>query len=886
MGIKIYKAFIASPSDTNCERDVCEKVFEEINSGLGNIYNFRIESLKWEKDVRPTVKDVDGQTEIFDQIGDEFQIFIGIMNKKFGIPTPRAGSGTEEEFNTAFNRFQSQKNVEVIFYFNDEPPTSMSEINIDEWKKITDFKKKIQPLGIYGIYKGCPDFEDKLRKNITKFFIEEFKKKNEIPLNAEKLINKEALRKIFKKRFNDSLKGFDDQPQIWIEPVISRSNEISQNPDENFSQRVLLEEILLSSQSYIINAPSQFGLTTLSHYLILEAWENDELWIYIDNSQAKPHTIQNAVKNEVNSLDQKLEDVKCIIFDSYNSKDKVSFKKLKKLVEVNPDSKIIVFNTADDSLYLPTDDNDRNETDDYLEIEKYFENLHLIALPRTQIRNLVNQYNAVKKISENDKLLNKVTSDLECLNLHRTPYNIVTLLKVSEKYFDDSPVNRTKMIEMILFVLFDFGEIPKYKTKPDLKDCEYVLGRYCELMLRDAKYYFKKNDFIEELKKFCKEKYIALDVEVVFEILNNNNIIISDDDIYRFKSSFWIYYFGAKRMHISNEFRDYIFDSKKYSAYPEIVEFYTGIDRNRDDALTILLKDIQSTKSLVEEKLGIDGDINPLANAKWKPNENEIEKLQEEIGENVLTSNLPDTVKDQFIDKSYNQIKPYNQTIQKLFEEFSLYNLMQQIRASSTALRNSDYANPEIKKELINEIYKSWNQLAKVLFAISPIMASKGKATFEGAAFELSGDFGDTFEEKMTRILQVLPTNVVGYFQDELYSPKIAPLLFDIFENEQNELLKHHQALLLIFKRPNGWKSQIENYISNINKNSYYLFNIVNSLRAKYRYDFATKEELAEMKYLIKLGLAKHEFGGRKPSINQIVQIDDRNIPKREYNGE
>ena len=885
MEVKIYNAFIASPSDTSKERDVCEKIFKEINTGLGNIYNFRLESLKWEKDVRPTIKDIDGQTEIFNQIGEDFHIFIGIMNKRFGAPTPRAGSGTEEEFNAAFNRYKTKKDVEIIFYFNDEPPKSMSELNPSELLKISDFKNKIQPSGIYGIYNGHADFEEKLRNNLTKYFIEEYKKKNEIPLNAKELINKEALRKLFKKRFNDTLKGFDDQPSVWIEPVISRTNEISQNPDENFSQRVLLEEILLSEKSYIINAPSQFGLTTLSHYLILEAWENNHLWVYLDNAKTKLHNIHNAVKNETNSLDQDIQDVSCIIYDSFNSKDNVSFKKLKKLIESNPDQKIVVLNTADESLYMQQEE-DENENNNDIEINKLFEHLHLIALPRTQIRNLVNQYNSVKKISDNDKLLNKVTSDLECLNLHRTPYNIVTLLKVSEKYFDDSPVNRTKMIEMILFILFDFGEIPRYKSKPDLKDCEYVLGRYCELMLKKQYFYFKKDEFIIELKKFCQEKYIDLDIEVVFEILNNNNIIISETNNFRFKSSFWIYYFGAKRMHHDKDFRDYIFNSKKYSAYPEMIEFYTGIDRNRDDALEILLRDIQETKQLVEEKLGITGNINPLGSAQWKPKENEIEKLQEEIGENVLKSNLPDTVKDQYIDKTYDQIKPYNQSIQKLFEEYSLHNLMQQIRASSTALRNSDYAKPELKKALIAEIYQSWNQLAKVLFAISPIMASKGKASFEGAAFELSGNFGDTFEERLTTIIQVLPTNVVGFFQDELYSPKIAPLLYETFENEQNDLLKHLQALLLIFKRPNGWKKQIENYITTINKNSYYLYDVVNSLRAKYRYDFAEIGELSEIKYLIKLGLAKHEFGGRKPGLNQIVKISDSNIPKREFNDE
>lgn len=883
METKIFKAFIASPSDTKKEREVCSKVFDEINGGLGEIFNFRLEALKWETDVRPTINGKDGQSTIFDQIGNTFEVFIGIMNKKFGSPTPRAGSGTEEEFNEAFKRYQEKKDLEIIFYFNDEPPQSMSEIKASELLKIEEFRKRLQPIGIYGIYKGISEFEDNLRKHLTRFFIEEYKKKEAQPLNTEQLINKEALRKIFKKKLSDSLKGFDEQPLVWIEPIISRTNEISKNADENYCQRVLLEEILLSDKSYFINAPSQFGLTTLGHHLINEAWENDELWIYLDNSSTKPHKIHNAVKNEAASLDQDIKIVKCIVFDSFLNRDKVSHKKLKTLIEANPDIKIIVLNTVDETLYINTEEN-KNIEDKDTNINKEFDLLHLIALPRTQVRNLVKQYNKEKNIGDENLVLNKVTTELECLNLHRTPYNIITILKVSEKYYDESPVNRTKMIEMILFVLFDIGEIPRYSTKPDLKDCEYVLGRYCELMLRSEIYTFSKDEFTETLKKFCNEKFIDLDIDVVFEVLNNNNIIAFDYGKYRFKSTFWIYYFGAKRMHNDSSFKEYIFESKKYSAYPDIIEFYTGIDRNSDDALKILLNDISSTKISVQQKLGIKGDINPLKNAKWHPSENEIDKIQDEIGENVIPSNLPNSVKDQYLDKSYNQIRPYNQSIQKIFEDYSLHNLMQQIKASSTALRNSDYSDPEIKKQLMIEIYQSWKQLANVLFALAPIMAANGKASFEGAAFELNGNFGDTFETRLNKIIQVLPTNVVGYFQDELYSPKIAPLLYECFQIEEDDLMKHHQALLIIFKRPNRWKQQIESYIISLNKNSFFLFDTVNALRAKYRFDFVNPDELKSIKYLAKLGLAKHHFGGRKPSLAQIVKVDDSNLPPREVN--
>ncbi|MBK8241833.1 MAG: hypothetical protein IPK88_00250 [Saprospiraceae bacterium] len=93
-------------------------------------------------------------------------------------------------------------------------------------------------------------------------------------------------------------------------------------------------------------------MTTLGHHLVSEAWENNELWIYLDNSSTKPHTIHKSVLNEVNSLDQKIEDVKCIIFDSFLNTDKVSLKKLKGLIGANPNLRIIVLNTIDEQLYI------------------------------------------------------------------------------------------------------------------------------------------------------------------------------------------------------------------------------------------------------------------------------------------------------------------------------------------------------------------------------------------------------------------------------------------------------------------------------------------------------------------------------------------------------
>ncbi|GHS98585.1 hypothetical protein FACS189421_07450 [Bacteroidia bacterium] len=875
MDMKIYRCFIASPSDTNNERNICDKVFDEINKILGKEHNFRIESLKWENDVRPSFG-LDGQDVINTQIGNDFDLFVGIMYKKFGSPTTTAGSGTEEEFNNVYERYsKNDSSIEIMFYFNNESPANLSDIDPTELANVNTFKKKVSSCGgLYCEYNGCGDFEEKIRTHFNNLFINKYKISDK-----PNLTSKNEITQIFEKRLSDSLSMFEGQPIIWVDPILSKTNEIAQNPDENYDNRIDVDGLIDNPQSYIISAPPQFGLTSLAHYLVLNAWKKNKLWIYIDAHTTKAHKIQNSVKNESELLKQNVTDVQCIILDSWSVSKSDSFKKLRNLSDSHKDIPIIVMQTIDDAKFI-------TEKQEEITINRQFVLLYLLALPRTQLRKVVAEYNKVKSIAEEDVLLTKVVSDLEVLNIHRTPQNCLTLLRVAEKHFDESPVNRTKMLEMVLFVLFDLGELPTYKIKPDVKDCEYVLGRFCEKLIRSDNYTFTRKYFVDELNLFCKEKLIDLEVEVVFDVLFANNIIAHNETAF-FRSSFWIFYFAAKRMHSDKDFSDYIFNSKKYLNFPEIIEFYTGIDRNRSDALSILKNDIKQTCDLVFTKIGMPDNINPFLHAHWKPTEEHIEKMQAEIGENVLNSRLPDDVKDRYADKNYNQIKPYNQQIiiQTIFEEYSLHNLMQEIKATSRALRNSDYADSEVKKELLQEILRSWLQLSKVLFALAPLLATRGNAGFGGANFTLRGDFGNSFEERIRAIIFSNPTNVVGLFRDDIYSGKIGPLLYNRFEQETNPLSKHQIALLIIFGRPREWRQIIDKYIVSLPKDSFFLYDIVNSLRAQYRFAFVNESELREIGVMIKKGLAKHEFGA-KNWIEKIKLIPNSNLPKREENNE
>lgn len=869
---RIFKCLVASPGDTQEERKICEKIFEELNKGIGEGFGFVIEKRMWEHNTRPAFGEY-SQATISEQLGKDYDVFIGIMNNRFGTVTKSAGSGTEEEFNNAYERLKRKEEVEIMFYFNDAP-VKKSEIKTEDLNKVEEFKSKVGKLGGYHwTYNGTKEFEDLFRSHLTDYFVKLFS--GEKQRSTKDNVHYEVLHSKFKERLDNSLQAFSSQPIIWVDPIISNTNEISQNPDENYTKRIDVSEIIDNPESITFIAPPQFGLTSLAHYMVLRSWEKGNYWLYLDSLNTKPHNIHKEAIREVERSGQKLSDVKAIILDSWNNYEINSFKKLKNLSDEFNSIPLILMHTVEDGKFLK----EPNE----IKINRDFKQLFLLALPRTQIRKVVSEYNRVKEIGMEDTVLTKVVSDLEVLNIHRTPMNCLTLLKVAEKYFDESPINRTDMIEKVLFVLFNVDQIPRYKTKPDLKDCEFVLGRFCEKLIRNDSYHFSKDYFISELKQYCKDKLIDLEVELVFDVLTLNNIIVKHEIDYCFRSSFWVYYFGAKRMHNDKEFAEYIFQSKKYTSFPEIIEFYTGIDRNKIDALEVLSKDIRETCDVVNSKVRLSTDMNIFSQIQWKPTEDQIQKAQSNLSENVINSGLPDDIKDQHADRNYNQIRPYNQSIQSFFAEYSLHNLMQNIRASARALRNSDYVDPEAKRKILNEILRSWEQLSNVLLALTPILADKGTAGFDGHSFALQGDFGDTFETRLNLIIQVNMTNVVGYFKDDLYSSKIAPLLYETFQNTKDSNTKHKLALLLVFCRPREWRKYIQDYIISLNKNSFYLYDIHNALMAKYNFDFITEEERREITMLAKMCFAKHEFGSNRPSPKELRKV---HIPKPKTDNE
>lgn len=165
--IKNIRIFLSSPSDVGNERNTVFKIAEELNIGMSNAIKKRLEIVGWE-DVNASTSDY-AQNVINEQIGD-YDIFLGILSIRFGTPTPNAGSGTEEEFEIAYQNFKNRKLADISLFFKTDGFTT-SDINIDQFALVSEFKKKISGLGCYRVDFKEIDFENLARKLLTNILL-------------------------------------------------------------------------------------------------------------------------------------------------------------------------------------------------------------------------------------------------------------------------------------------------------------------------------------------------------------------------------------------------------------------------------------------------------------------------------------------------------------------------------------------------------------------------------------------------------------------------------------------------------------------------------------------------------------------------------------------
>ena len=674
---------------------------------------------------------------------------------------------------------------------------------------------------------------------------------------TEKENKRKTTEKKLQNDLNEALSFYEGQPTAWTDRVMYKRKGATHI--RAYDDEIDIEQLIRNPYSLLVFDKPLSGFTCLARYLVLEAWKKGRNWLYLDADKipSARENLKEHVEKECQEKNFSTKSLRCLVMDGWQQNEGGMPKKLRNLSSELKDIPLIIMSSGEDAFSIDPE-----------KAKREFRYAGLKPLTRHGIRKIVEEHNAKKNFNEEDDVVvGKVVRDMEILNIHRTPEHCLTLLKAYEKSFSETPANRAKMLSVLLTVLFDMTKMPGYESdKPSADHCAFLCGFFCEMMLREEKHSFKEDDFVTVSTEFLKNRKLTLKPSVVFDILHKNRIIIETGSHYKFRHAFWTYYFVAHRMHKDKAFYEYIMSGEMYLSFPEVIEFFAGIDDDGGNLIETLVKDLRAQCESMENELGAkDIPITPLDLLKRVDDKESLNKSFQYVKKQIIETNLPYSIKDEHADKRYDISRPDDQSIYKTYKDYKFSSLKHKLHVCCRVLRNSEFADPDKKIMMMAEIMRGLSLFTKVIFMLSPIMLKENRVFWEGVGFVLDNKMEKiSSKQKLYFIWACAPHNVIGLFEDDLHSDRLSLLLEETFVGERDRLIRHLLAIFLIRKKPQCWTKLIDGYMRAVKIDSVYYANVHDQLIESYKYDFATNRQLTDMNTLIHLWYARKLDAGEK----------------------
>jgi tetratricopeptide (TPR) repeat protein len=166
--VEIINVFLASPGDLAVERKKFGALLEKFNRVRARSVNHRLEPIGWEG----TLLGVGRPQELINEDLKTCDLFVMLLWHRWGSPSGQFSSGTEEEFNVAYKRYQESpdKVPHLLLYFRSVPQAQRADPG-DELKRVNAFRTKIETerILLYGTYDQPKQWEDKLLEHLSQW---------------------------------------------------------------------------------------------------------------------------------------------------------------------------------------------------------------------------------------------------------------------------------------------------------------------------------------------------------------------------------------------------------------------------------------------------------------------------------------------------------------------------------------------------------------------------------------------------------------------------------------------------------------------------------------------------------------------------------------------
>lgn len=649
--VRLFKIFLASPGDTSDERKAAEEVIDEINKTTGPRDNYRLELLKWETDTYSAVGE-DGQDVINKQIGSDYQIFVGVMWKKFGSPTKRTGSGTEEEFKLAYDRHEKKKDIHIMFYFNSAPIPQ--DADLVQAQKVKEFKTRIQVLGVYHkSFESTKDFERELRMGLQRYVTDLLKteiQSEEVSAVSERPSTKQVIPEIrdsFKDYLNDIQASFSHSKvdnlqleDIYIAPDLrdlSNGKNTSKVKVENLSD--LTDAIDAEGVKYAFLGNDLAGKSANTKYLFLKYFELGLYPVLLKGSDfgsnIRPESLQKLVETKIAEQYEvpfELADIDTtkviLLIDDFHKATKAKNRYWPALMK-NLESLFQHIIVTGNSLMLIEN---LNKQDPF----KNFNSYSILEFGPKFRYELVNKWNTLgietrfidhnEILRKNDAYLSHVKAIIGKNYIPSYPFYLLSILQALESGNVQNP--NYSIHGFYYEVLINECFSKAIKDRKEISLYYNYLTQFCFYLFEQGVKEVSLEDFAAFHDMYCEKHDLSYRKETILQTFDSARLLYINNGVF-IKEKYVYYFFVAK--YIANEI------ANKKEIKELVSKMCERVFRDEYASIIMFVTHLSKDNFIINELINIANSLFPEANvARLQDDINEINQLVESIPEQVL----------------------------------------------------------------------------------------------------------------------------------------------------------------------------------------------------------------------------------------------------------
>lgn len=167
-GMTVYDLLISCPGDVEKYINVIAESVKKFNRLFGRSNNLLVNARYWRDDSYPEMGDRP-QNIINRQLVNECDMMIAVFWTRFGTPTDKYGSGTEEEIEEMICSGR-----QVFLYFLDKPcPPSKYDSSYEDVKS---FKERCKQRGSFREVSDERELSEQFRNHLAQYFLERLNK--------------------------------------------------------------------------------------------------------------------------------------------------------------------------------------------------------------------------------------------------------------------------------------------------------------------------------------------------------------------------------------------------------------------------------------------------------------------------------------------------------------------------------------------------------------------------------------------------------------------------------------------------------------------------------------------------------------------------------------